>query len=456
MADNNLELKRFAIDNLIVLSRIVSMTVFALVVSIILARGLGTAGKGQYELVMLLLNFVGGTIFNLGIPVSTVRFTAAKNHDLKTIVSTNMALVGLLTVGAMLTGAVTIVYGADTLLSGVPQSLLFTGLFLLPFYMVFQHLHTVFNGLQDFRSVGLVDTTQPLVTAVVLVLLALAGSLNIFTALFALAAGYFCADLVILLRLNAYLSNWRDFVPRLNLGYARDLFAYSLKIYAIVIVNTLLLRIDLFFITNLGGGPASVGIYSIAVTLGERVWTFSGFTNTVLMPRIASWDNEDHKRDQLTLLSGKYTIWISLLVALALIVFGRPLIGLIYPSEFIRSYDALLALIPGILMYNLARLFGSDLVGRGKGGSATPIVVAITLLNIALNIVLVPTYDFIGASLASSAAYSLYGLILAWLFFRQSGLRWLDLFVPTTDDTRRIRSLFGLVRQHARNVLRRR
>jgi O-antigen/teichoic acid export membrane protein len=445
MKSTNLELRRFARDNVIMLSRIFGMSVFSIVISVILARFLGTEGKGAYDLVLLLVTLVGGTIFNLGIPLGNTYFTANQRYDLKTIVSTSNAILIVLIPITVLVGFVVIRLDGHNLFGGLPVELLMLGLLLMPFFVIDQVLSRIFSGLQDFRALGLIDNTQPLISAVLLLILAVIGQLTIVSAIFTLVLGYVLTNGLTIWLLRSRLSGWRDLQPRFNKRFAKDLLIYGLKIYPNVIISTLLLRLDVLLISNLGGGPASVGIYGVAVTLGERIWTLTGFTSTVLLPRIASWPDADDKRNQLTLLVGKYTLWASIIAAIALIILG-PLVISLYPLQFSGAYNALVALLPGIMMLNLSRIFSSDLVGRGKGGLAVPVVVAATILNVLLNLVLIPRYDFVGASLASTAAYSLHGLVIMALFIQYSNSRWRDLILLDTDDARRLESLLKLLR----------
>ncbi len=442
---SNLELRRFAIDNIIVLSRIFGMSVFAIIVTMILAQDLGPAGKGTYDLVILLTSLVGGTVFNLGIPFGNVYYAANRQYDLKTIVSSNTALLLILIPLTLLTAFAVIKFAGGVLFGDVPEAILYLGLLLMPFFVFDQTLSRIFNGVQDFRSLGMVDVTQPFTTAVLMFGLVITNNLNVVTAIIALIIGYILTNALTVWLLRPKLDSWRDFLPRMNWHYARDLIVYGLKIYANIIFGTLLLRVDVLLISSIGGGAASVGIYAVAVTLGERIWTLAGFTNIVLLPRIASWQNENDKRNQLTFLSAKYTIWISIIGAIILAIFGRWAINALFSARFSSSFDALMALLPGIMMYNFARIFSVDLVGRGQGGRVLPYIILAVIVNILLNFFLIPRYDFIGAALASSAAYTIYALTLMRLFFKVSQLRLVDMILPDANDIRRVRTLFGMV-----------
>jgi O-antigen/teichoic acid export membrane protein len=442
----NLELKRFAIDNIIVFIRIFSMSVFAVFSSILLAHALGTTNKGIYELVILLTTIVAGTIFNLGIPGANIYFTANRQYDLKSIVNTNIAMLVLLIPMALLVAFGMVKIAGDILFTGVPEQLLYLGMLVIPFFLCDQTLSYIFSGLQDFRSLGLVDATQPFITSIILLCLYILNKLTVTNAIFALVIGYILTNALILWLFNTKLSGWNNLRPNLNVHFAKDLLIYGFKVYGSIVISMLLLRIDLLMLTSLGGGPASVGIYAIAITFGERIWTLSGFASTVLLPRIASWQDEENRRNQLTLIVGKYTLWISLIGALMLLLFGQWVINLLFPIQFSTSYTALIVLLPGIIMYNLGRVFGADVIGRGKANSIMPIVLVATVLNILLNLILIPQYDFVGAAVASSIAYSLYGLVLMWRFLHSAQLPWSDMVLPNADDKRHMGHLWNMVK----------
>jgi O-antigen/teichoic acid export membrane protein len=230
----------------------------------------------------------------------------------------------------------------------------------------------------------------------------------------------------------------RLFTLRLHRAYTRRAFVYGLKIQFSVIITFLLLRMDVWLLNLLGGGAAAVGVYGIAVSLAERVWTFGGLAAALIMPRIASWDGDDDRRSQLTILTARHTLWLSLALGAAILLVGEPFIVLLYGEDFRASAWALLLLLPGIILYNMASVTGSDIAGRGRPMALTVNAVVAFSINLVANLIFIPRWDVAGAALASTLAYSYLGIANMWLFRRVSGARWRDLLLLNGDDLRRL------------------
>ena len=68
--------------------------------------------------------------------------------------------------------------------------------------------------------------------------------------------------------------------------------------------------------------------------------------------------------------------------------------------------------------------------------------IAVLVINIALNIVLIPRLGLVGASLSSLVSYTCQAGLYVYLASRLSGQPWRSLFVPGLDE---VRTLFGTV-----------
>lgn len=434
----DLELKRFARDSTGNLMRVVGVSAITIATSILVARGVGVEGRGLYELAHL-LPVVIATLFNFGLMLATVYYTAHGDYDVPTIAATNVTLALLLSAAGLALGALLLVFAGDALFPGVPPALLWLGLLLLPLLYLGQALLPIFQGRQDFRAFNLVQLVPGAVGLALL--LAFVWGLNggVAGMLLAVTLGNLAGLLVSLGLLRPHAGPLRRLLAlRLNRSYAWQALTYGLKIQFSVIVVFLLLRVDVWLLNLIGGGAPSVGLYGIAVALGERVWTFGGLAALVILPRIASWDGDDDRRTQLTALTARYTLWLSAALALAVLLLGEPVIALLYGEAFRPSAGALALLLPGIVLYNMASVTGSDIAGRGRP-LANAIHAAIAFaINVIANLIFIPRYDFAGAAVASTIAYSYLGLATMWVFRRLSGARWRDLLLLNGEDLRRL------------------
>lgn len=450
----DLELKRFARDSANNLMRVVGVSVLTIATSILVARGVGVEGRGLYELAHL-LPVVISTLFNFGLMLATVYYTAHGDYDVPTIAATNVTLALLLSAAGLAFSALLLVFAGDALFPGVPPALLWLGLLLLPLIYIGQALLPIFQGRQDFRAFNLVQLVPGAAGLALLVVFVWVLNGGVAGVLLAVTLGSLVGLLVSLALLRPHTGPLRRlFALRLNRAYARQALSYGLKIQFSIIMAFLLLRVDVWLLNVIGGGAQSVGLYGIAVALAERVWTFGGQAAAVILPRVASWESDDDRRTQLTALTARHTFWLSVALALAVLLLGEPVIALLYGEAFRPSAQALALLLPGVVLYNMASVTGSDVAGRGRPLANTIHAVIALAINVIANLVLIPRYDFAGAALASTIAYSYFGLAVLWVFRRLSGARWRDLLLLNGEDFRRLGRGAQAVLHHGRAIIR--
>jgi O-antigen/teichoic acid export membrane protein len=118
------------------------------------------------------------------------------------------------------------------------------------------------------------------------------------------------------------------------------------------------------------------------------------------------WSNEE--ADRITSLISKttrYNISLTLLLVIGLGALAGDFIPLYFGEEFTPATSYLLLLLPGALGFAIARPIFA--IGQGKG-SLRILVLATgisAVLNILLNLVLIPRYGATGAAVATSISY---------------------------------------------------
>jgi O-antigen/teichoic acid export membrane protein len=98
-----------------------------------------------------------------------------------------------------------------------------------------------------------------------------------------------------------------------------------------------------------------------------------------------------------------------------LILTGWILIPILFGAEFSGAYPALVALVPGIVFMSMQRVCGPPVIRAGRPWRITAIYAASLGINVLMNLLLVPRFGPVGASLASSVSYGLAALLfLGW------------------------------------------
>ena len=105
-----------------------------------------------------------------------------------------------------------------------------------------------------------------------------------------------------------------------------------------------------------------------------------------------------------------------------LTVWADPIVRLLLGSEFSESAEILRALGPFIFMRGVTSLLTSPLNYAGEGWRRMPISVAALVLNVAIDVVLIPALGILGAAIGTDIAYAVYAGSHLWLCHRLLGL----------------------------------
>ncbi|HWG10383.1 MAG TPA: flippase [Rhodanobacteraceae bacterium] len=162
-------------------------------------------------------------------------------------------------------------------------------------------------------------------------------------------------------------------------------------------------RVDLILLGALKGASAA-GIYAIAARAAEFVPFFLTAVNTAMGPKISHlFHAGDHEKLQrLTTASARRLMWITLPFALLLIVLAHPLIRFFYGDRFVDGATALQILAAAQFFTIASGPVGIILnMTRHAGVSAKAFALG-ALLNILLNVLLIPRFGYTGAATATA------------------------------------------------------
>jgi O-antigen/teichoic acid export membrane protein len=190
------------------------------------------------------------------------------------------------------------------------------------------------------------------------------------------------------------------------------------KSYVQTLAATLHLRIDQFICAYFLA-PADVGLYAIAVNFATLLMKIPEATGTVMFPRLAG--SEDRQAHAATTRVCRSTLFILLLGVLAFAVAGPILIPLVYGAAFQGAVRPLLILLPSILLMALYQLLTRNFTSRGKQQVNILAASVALVLNVGLNVLLIPRFGIAGAALANGLSYGTAALVLLVAFVRDSG-----------------------------------
>lgn len=169
-------------------------------------------------------------------------------------------------------------------------------------------------------------------------------------------------------------------------------------------------------------GPMSVGIYSAGygiATYGAELLTVP-IRDAILPIYMDIYEKKGEEEMKVFLgKSFRYFSLIAIPVVLGFIAISSDLIVLLASNKYIQCYTLVPYVIIGLMIYGSWPFFGAGLFVKKKTSTIMILVGTSCLLNMALNVVLIPEYGIIGAALATLIAYIFYILILIIYSFRR-------------------------------------
>ena len=151
-------------------------------------------------------------------------------------------------------------------------------------------------------------------------------------------------------------------------------------------------------------GMYEVGIYSVAKTLGQIFVFVPLAINTILMPKVAGF-NEKKEIKRYLKLSLVLVISASLVLLSGIFIFQRELIELIFTAKYLEATTVLCIYSIGMALSSVYGVFQTTLIGIGKPFLPMAILSICAIFNIAGNIYIVPQWGIWGAGIVFVSTY---------------------------------------------------
>jgi O-antigen/teichoic acid export membrane protein len=414
--------------------------------SILIARTIGPAGKGSFDLILATSTLLM-TALGLSLPAG-VTYEVARGDTKISSLSVTLVLIAvaqaliccgilLLLVGVGRSGYVLPDQGQKWWIPAI-------GVYFF-LEMLANHWRAILVGRQEITKSNHAELFAR-VTQFVL-LFALAGFL-FFNGKRITVAVLFGLVLSISVLVNVLLL--KALGPAFSSAGTRNPLSAALKFalpcYLGNLVQFLNYRLDLFILSALAG-YAAVGRYTLAVGLGQMIWLLSSSAASVLLPKIAASEGSNDSIKNTNRLN-RLIFAASLISAVIMGIVASQAIPLLYGDAFRSSFPALLLILPGISAFSTVNILAAYIAGSGKPSLNLIVAVIALLVTISLDLYLIPRLDILGAALASTASYSVSALLTMIIYMKKTGASLRQLVVPSSED-------FRLAKQLAEPLLRR-
>lgn len=393
-------MKNFSQKSLITFLTGIGLFVSGVLSMVIISRILGPEGKGIYSLLILIPGMIM-TFGNFGLGSGNVYFVGSGKYKLQEVVSNSLVLTVIL--GFLLIGIFWLMLQFDFFQNfiknnQIPIFYLWITVLLIPLSLFLSFFQEIIRGkgeIKKYNKIKFLEGFLELILVVFFLLIlkkGLAGAVFSYVLALILTAGF----LFILIKKIAVFSF------RLHKNLLKDSLVYGGKVYLANAISFLNYRFDMFLIAFFLN-PAAVGLYSVAVGISERLFLIPGSFSTVLCPKVSA--SKEFEANAFTPKVVRHTLFLVIIFSFFLLILAKPLILIVFGSAFLPSIFPLIILLPGIIAFSIGGVIAADLSGRGKPQFAVYSSLACLIINLILNIILIPKWGIAGAALASSIAY---------------------------------------------------
>ncbi len=193
---------------------------------------------------------------------------------------------------------------------------------------------------------------------------------------------------------------------------------YGLLTYWQTVADRVHEQIDVFMLAAILGPSPEVGVYAVAVSIVDRLRVIPDAIASALFPHLAGL--QPVEAGPTAALATRHSFAGVVATCIAIALAAPPLLTVLYGEAFERALTPLLLLIPAMafltLYFVLARYFMA--IARQEVSGITQLISIV--LNLSLNVALIPRLGAVGAAMASLASYTLEGCISLWMFSRIS------------------------------------
>jgi O-antigen/teichoic acid export membrane protein len=383
-----------------------------LAITLLIARFFGRADAGLYYQAFSFLALLG-LVASSGFTVSLTRFVAVHRAD-----DDLAALKGTVRLGLLYSTSVATVIGvallaASSWLASGPfhdpglAPLLKLVAFALPATVFSDTALSATQGYKTMRPYALINLFFEPTCRVVLTLVAFGLGTGLVGVMAALVVTNYASAVLSAGALRKLMGR-TDEPARYNV---RELFGFSAVTWFTTLASSGLLWADTILL-GLFRSAAEVGVYQISTRLVLLATVFVQPVTTSYAPRVADLYRRrrfQHLADTYSLLTG-WIFRLALPVFVVLMVFPRELLAIFGPSFKVgATVTVLLAL--GQMVNSATGPCGYMLIMSGRPALQMVNNIAALVMNVGLNLWLIPRYGIVGAAISWTAAIVIFNVV---------------------------------------------
>lgn len=281
--------------------------------------------------------------------------------------------------------------------------------FLLSFIL---YLRSNISGLHLFRTdsfLSVLDRFLVIVICSFLLWTDIAGTeFSIEWFVYAQTASYSIASIIIF---SIVLVRTEKIKLQFPLKYGWSIIKQSYPFAILILLMSFFNRFDSVFLERLlADGKVQVGIYAQSFRILDAANMFSVLVAGMLLPIFSRMLKE--KQDTTSMVKLSFSIVLIPAICLAIIshFYSENIIKLLYNEYTGYSSQVFSVLINGFIFISISYIFGTLLTANGSLKALNILALITVILNVVLNLILIPEYKALGSAVAAVASQSFFAI----------------------------------------------
>jgi O-antigen/teichoic acid export membrane protein len=417
-----------------------SSVIFGVIGTMILARSLGKAGMGKYDLLRQ-AGVLSITVLSLGIGNASIFILNKQGEDYKKIVN--------LVIRFLMGVALVLLVGFTFLTLGYPRYFGEISPLVAIYYSVgisallsINLLRALYVAWLNIKRILMADVLPSIFIVVGLLVLWHQNKLNTEWALTIYATGNILTMFGLLYAIFPLIS-FRIHVSRRLWGRIVSIGWKLLASNIFQVLSPALALLVLRYKTMVTEGFGIVGLYTRASALCGLAMLIPNAFGPLLYSKWTSSNHEEQKSsfEYAARLSFAYGV----IIATILIVAGRYALFILYGRGFAAAQDAVYALAPSVALFTVTSAFINYFASVGKPEISAILLALSAAITISITSILVPRIGILGPGIALSIAQLFTVAAFSYLAKRLHGISISRSFILKRKDLSRIYSQASLV-----------
>ena len=290
-----------------------------------------------------------------------------------------------------------------------------TLLFIVAVLVGFTTFHTyVFIGDQRIGYFNLITIIQPVFQIGAMLLFYYGVEKSYFAYFYGMIASYVLVFIIckILTGKTQEKVSWH-----LDKSTIKETFLFGWQIELSNFLQFFNYRLSFYFL-NYFLGAASVGVFSVGVSISEAIWIVGRSIALVQYSNVLKQGNTKDSQNE-TKITAKYSFFISLLCLIFVLCLPKQVFSFIFGEGFEGVKQVILLLSPGILAIAVSNVYGNYFSAIGKAKILILKSAIGVIFTVGLSFWLIPTLQIAGACIVNASSYIVSSMVLFWFFFRK-------------------------------------